>query len=45
MAFIDPMHRNKPNITYLLADEISDLTLQGARVSPTFILYVHLELF
>ena len=23
MAFIEPMHRNKPNITYLLTDSLS----------------------
>ena len=27
MAFIEPMHRNKPNITYLLTSSLLDLSL------------------
>ena len=44
MAFIEPMHRNKPNITYLLTrfDEFSitandDLTLQGTNDSTDMV--------
>ena len=29
MAFIEPMHRNKPNITYLLTIEYSRSYLAG----------------
>ena len=37
MAFIEPMHRNKPNITYLLLDVFNDAEDKMATLSSTLL--------
>ena len=46
MAFIEPMHRNKPNITYLLNTVPADgLALKGARSSADYRFHKFLWVF